>query len=256
MRQASRISMRKCHRPRRETLRPPLAIKGRRPIIAAVVVALSALAAVLCAWVFGRGFAPAPPVEASNYGIIQAIRLPIGARSMDELTNFEVEMAGADDFARVYVNNYLAISTENPKAILLFAPDTDLQQKLMAQLSVKRNMPAPGRRDVIGYLRKGINTIVFENENSIFGACGASITLFANGKKLERFPVRVPNGLYPERVSLAPAVIELFERTRAVPSTDDVLCARRILCLIFINIRTRFGGTQIVRRKMPFPQGV
>ena len=199
-----------------------------RPVLAAVVVVLSALAGLLCAGVFGRGFAPAAPVEVSGYGVIQKIRLPIGARTMDDLTSFEVEMAGADDFARVYVNNYLVISTENPKAILLFAPEPDTQQELMARLSVKRNMPAPGRKDVIALVRKGMNTIVFENENSIFGACEAAITLFANGKKLERFPVKIPNGLYPERASLSPSVIELFERTKAVPSADDVLCARRI----------------------------
>lgn len=201
---------------------------ARRPVLAAIVVALSALAGLLCAGVFGRGFTPAAPVKVSGYGVIQTIRLPIGARMMDELTAFEVEMGGADDFARVYLNNYLVISTENPKAILLFAPETDAQQELMAHLSVKRNMPAPGRKDMIALVRKGTNTIVFENENSIFGACEASITLFANGKKLERFPVKIPNGLYPERASLSPSVIELFERTKTVPSADDVLCARRI----------------------------
>jgi hypothetical protein len=61
--------------------------------------------------------------------------------------------------------------------ILLFAPESDPQQQLMSQLSVKRNMPTPGRKDVIALMHSGINTIVFENENSIFGACASSITL-------------------------------------------------------------------------------
>jgi len=160
--------------------------------------------------------------------MLQSIRLPLGARAAEELSSFEVEMNGADDFARVYVNNYLVISTENPGAILLFAPELDEQQQMMARLSVKRNIPLPGKKDVASFLHKGINTIVFENENSIFGTCSAAISLFANGKKIERFPVRVPIEFYPERASLLPDAIELFERAKAVPAIDDILCARRI----------------------------
>jgi hypothetical protein len=208
-----------------EILRSPAA---RRPLLAASIVTVSALAGLFCAWLFGRGFAPAAPVEVSSYGFIQTVRLPRGARTTNELTSFEVDMGGADDFARVYVNNYLVVSTENPKAILMFAPELDPQQQLMSRLAVKRNMPAPGRREVIAFIRKGANTIVFENENSIFGTCASQITLFANGKQLERFPVKVPIGLYPEGASLLPGVIELFERTKVVPSSDDILCARRM----------------------------
>jgi hypothetical protein len=51
--------------------------------------------------------------------------------------------------------------------------------------------------------------------------------LYANGKKLEGFPVNVPKGLYPERASLLPGTIEMFERN-GLSSADDVLCARRI----------------------------
>jgi hypothetical protein len=211
--------------PYREILLSPTA---RRPLLAALVVTVSALAGLLCAWLFGRGFVPAAPVEVSGYGFIQTVRLPVGARTMNELTSFEVDMGGADDFARVYVNNYLVVSTENPKAILLFAPELDAQQQLMEQLAVKRNMLPPGRREIITHIRKGTNTIVFENENSIMGTCAARITLFANGKQLERFPVKVPNGLYPERASLLPGVIELFERSKRAHSSDDILCARRI----------------------------
>ncbi len=209
----------------REIFRSPVT---RRPVLAAFVVTVSALAGLVSALVFGRGFVPAAPLAISGYGFVQTIRLPIGARTTNDLTSFEVDMAGADDFARVYVNNYLVVSTENPKAILLFAPELDPQQQLMAHLAVKRNMPAPGRRDVTPLLHKGTNTIVFENENSIFGTCAAQINLFANGKQLERFPVKVPIGLYPERASLLPGVIDLFERSKAVPTSDDILCARRI----------------------------
>src|SRR5262245_3627086 len=79
-----------------------------RPILAAIVVVLSALAGWTFAAVFGRGFTPAPAAEVPTYGFVQPVRLPITARSIDELSSFEVEMNGADDFARVYVNNYLA----------------------------------------------------------------------------------------------------------------------------------------------------
>lgn len=199
-----------------------------RPTLAGVVIALSALAGVICALVFGRGFHPLAPAKVDSYGVVQTIRLPVGARTINQLTSFEVEMRGADDFARVYANNYLVISTENPNQILLFAPEKDPQEELMARVSVKRNMPLPGRKEVISVIRKGTNTIVFENENSIFGACAASMSLFANGKQLEGFPVQVPDGLYPERTSLLPEVIGLFERTKAAPSADDILCARRI----------------------------
>src|SRR5260370_41205917 len=98
---------------------------ARRPLLAAIVVTVSALAGLLCASVFGRGFAPAAPVEVSGSGFIQIVRLPMGARTMNELTSFEVDIGGADDFARVYVNNYLVVSTENPKAILMFWPELD-----------------------------------------------------------------------------------------------------------------------------------
>ncbi len=199
-----------------------------RPVLAALVVALSALAGWTFAAVFGRGFTPAPAAEVPTYGFVQSVRLPIRARSIDELSSFEVEMDGADDFARVYVNNYLVISTENPNSILLFTPESDPQQQLMKRLAVQRNSPLPGRKDVVGLLHKGVNTIVFENENSIFGTCSAAIALFANGQRLERFPVRVPIGLYPERASLFPPVIELFERTGAASAANDILCARRV----------------------------
>jgi hypothetical protein len=205
-----------------------IAKHNRRPVLAALVVVLSALTGLMFAAMFGRGFAPAPATEVPTYGFVQSVRMPMRARSTDELFSFEVEMDGADDFARVYVNNYLVVSTENPNSILMFTPETDPQQQLMTRLAVKRNTPLPGRKDVVGFLRKGTNAIVFENENSIFGTCSAAISLFANGQRLERFPVKVPIGLYPERASLSEAVIGLFERTHAAPAADDILCARRV----------------------------
>jgi hypothetical protein len=213
---------------RHKAMRSGVAKYNKRPVLAGLVVVLTALAGWTFAAVFGRGFTPAPAAEVPTYGFVQSVRLPIRARSINELSSFEVEMNGADDFARVYVNNYLVISTENPNSILLFTPESDPQQQMMTRLAVKRNIPLPGRKDVVGLLRKGVNTIVFENENSIFGTCSAAIVLFANGQRLERFPVRVPIGLYPERASAFPSAIELFERTRAAPSATDILCARRV----------------------------
>jgi hypothetical protein len=71
-------------------------------------IALSAIATFILA----AGRLASEPITLDSLGIIESIQLPTGARRFVDINSFIVGMNSVDDFARVFVNNYLLLMGE------------------------------------------------------------------------------------------------------------------------------------------------
>jgi len=196
-------------------------------LIVVLTLTISLLMAAATSYYFGRGFRAAPTQTIAMTGRIEHLRLPIGARALDEIRSFMIQMDGAQDFARILVNNYLLIDNESPKDMLFISgPRSDDKRELVLPMAVDRSDYHVGSWSARYYLLKGRNYIVAELENGYLG-CNTVIDIVVNGTQLERFPKVMPDRLYVETDSVNPLVKARFEKLRKTGEQDS-LCSRRI----------------------------
>ena len=204
-----------------------LAIRGMsRPRLAlCIVVAGVALGATLAR--FGRGLHPAPLADIATVGRIQVLLPPVRALHLEGIHSFTVELKDVDDFARVYLNNYLIADREiRPVDIT----DAGTLQKPNAHLFESAATPRGnfdlGPIEAKQFLRVGRNYLVAELENGAWGPCSARLDVKINGTAPLGFPILLGEGFEAEgSVTLNQAV------KPRIPKGDwlaDAVCARRI----------------------------
>ena len=102
-------------------------------------------------------------------------------------------MSKPDDFGKVYLNNFLVLSSEDPEHLYYSTRKEEEAKRVSLQFSVLRNLnPKAHDLNMVDLIVPGWNFVVFEVENSFYGECSATIDIVANGKRLEQFPRSVP----------------------------------------------------------------
>jgi len=117
---------------------------------------------------FGKWLTPAAAIVLPNTGRIEEIRMPVGARKLEDVGTFVIKGGGGDDFGRVYVNNYLTHSGESPD-LLFFTNSPNGKQARDEVMSYATNLNnyMLGDKDVVAFLRRGDNYIIQKLENSM-----------------------------------------------------------------------------------------
>src|SRR4051794_2834268 len=193
-----------------------------RYIATATAFLIAAVSGVcLTAW-FAGGLHPGLYIAADGIGKIEALRLPIGARRYADVKSFIIGMASADDYGRVYLNNYVVLNRE---ASDLFGDDTSQNKAAATARIVDRKANKLNDREAREYLLEGKNTIIIELENAV-GPCELRVDIRVNGVQLERFPIQLPNNFLVEQEAINPGTFRKLREMRA-NYMDDVICARR-----------------------------
>ena len=225
--------------PRRTSLLPPKAgpkrekrAQGYARQVSAILISLAVgpIIGFALVWFFGEWLPPGRPVLISNVGSIEEIRLPEGARKLEDVGAFMIKGGGGDDFRRIYVNNYLVNSGESPSH-LFFNEDAFGKQarNIVIKYAINRNNYMVADKDVMVFLKHGDNYIAQELENSIFGTCVAGINIEVNGSVLEHFPQVMPKNFYVEPgVSNSNKILADKFQQSGVGALSDALCARRV----------------------------
>src|SRR5947208_3341081 len=78
-------------------------------VVAFVLATMSGTA--LSYWL-ASGLRPGSFLTDDGVGRVEALRLPVGARRFSEITSFIIGMKSADDYGRVYLNNYVVLNRE------------------------------------------------------------------------------------------------------------------------------------------------
>jgi hypothetical protein len=177
---------------------------------------------------FGYGLRPASPADIDGVGHIETIRLPTDARSLAEVTSLVITMPKADDFGKVYLNNFIVVSNEDPERLYYLSRDENEAKRVSNRFGVLRNLTSKSRDpNFVNLVVAGWNFIVMEVENSFYGECSSSIDIVVNGKRLEKFPRTLPKNEYAEISAVNPNLLHKFSKAEA-GELINALCARRI----------------------------
>ncbi|HEV2268670.1 MAG TPA: hypothetical protein VGR92_04360 [Steroidobacteraceae bacterium] len=175
---------------------------------------------------FGVGLHPAPAEDIATVGRIQVLLPPVQARRLEGVHSFTVQLIGIDDFARVYLNNYLIAEREIKEDDItdggtLQRPSSDLFQ---SSLTPRGNFGA-GPFEAKTFLRVGRNYLVAELENGPYGTCTAQLDVRINDIAPLGFPAFLGEGFAAEGgVALNQAVIAKNPHGWLA----NAICARRI----------------------------
>jgi hypothetical protein len=206
---------------------------GGRIGLSALTVIIALGVSYASTWQFAQGRSPAPPILLDGIGTVETIQLPIGSRKREDINSFLVNFGMVDDFARVFINNYLALTTaEND---IIFGREN--LQKQISDLRVRRRNPSQPETDITRFLRPGKNFLVAELENSMLGGCGMQLGLTVNGKVIKGFPRWIPRDFALDISAVNSDLAHRF-RHHAEPNDDfpeleisdtgDALCSRRV----------------------------
>src|SRR4051794_24661963 len=114
---------------------------------------------------FGEWLPPDSPAIIATRGSIEEIRLPVSARTLEDITKFMINGGGGDDFGRIYFNNYLISSSEVPQNLFFTDRVSGKQtRETVIAYAATRNNPTPTDKDVTVFLKHGDNYIVQELE--------------------------------------------------------------------------------------------
>jgi len=196
-----------------------------RVILVAGVIVLAAVFALAIAtnWATNlqSGYQQIPTI-----GRIKLIRLPKDVTSLDDVRTFVITMNEAQDYARIFVNNYVFIDNESATKLFTNVVGSPEDLKTIAGESIDRKDYFVGARDAIYFLRKGKNFVVVEMENAHLG-CNTLVDISVNGTELEHFPEKMPENLYLDSETTAELLKQQFERLK-LPAVSNAVCARRI----------------------------
>ncbi|AUW47172.1 hypothetical protein [Rhizobium leguminosarum] len=210
---------------------------GNRIALACSVLLLSVCTGWIVSPEFGLGIRSAAPASIDSdggyLGEIETLRMPIGARTKDDISTFKIENGGGDDYVRIYVNNYLVLSDESPERLFyMTAPGAQNEEvrKKFLEMAVDRREYRLGAVDIAPFLRSGYNYIVFENENSTLGACSTGVMMSVNEQKLEGFPKQIPARFTAEASVLNASLVKRAKEA-GLPHLNNALCARRVFSI-------------------------
>jgi hypothetical protein len=164
----------------------PASRNGFRYIAVIVTLVAAIVSATLVTYASAVVFRPARFVSIARIGRIEVLRMPIGARRLIDIKSFVITMRGADDYGRVYVNNYLVLNKEAPE-IFYTGRDDPQKRNAIAAKKAQRNVNIVGDNDVKGYLLVGSNIIVAELENAV-GPCTFGLDSMLAEHNWNRFP--------------------------------------------------------------------
>jgi hypothetical protein len=193
----------------------------------ALCIALAGIVLGAVAARFGNGLHPAALKDIPTVGRIQVLLPPVQALSLEGIHSFTVELKEVDDFARVYLNNYLIAVREIRAVDIVDAGQLPKPDPHLFESSVTpRGNFGTGPTEVKQFLRVGRNYLVAELENGAWGPCSARLEVKINGIAPLGFPVFLGEGFAAEGgVTLNPEI------KVKVPKGDwlaDAVCARRI----------------------------
>lgn len=178
----------------------------------------------------------ASAVEIPGIGKLHRIALPIGVTRFEDVRSIEIEVSEADDYVRVYFNNYLAINNDYPGREVLFSTtwgqrgDKAWKPALTAGTRIHRKADLLGRRNATISLRRGWNHIVVELENGADGYCVVQPRIFVNGTPVGGLPPVLPESaedalkFVASRRGTESATAELLDGN----SLRNALCARAV----------------------------
>jgi hypothetical protein len=211
---------------------------SRHALYAAITGMTGVVIGFLLAYFFGNWLKADVPTEATTIGRIATLRMPVGARRLDQIKTFILKGGGGDDFGRIYANNYIVNSGETPNNVFYTTnPLGVVARKLAIDNANDRAIYMMADKDIKIFLKKGKNYIVQELENSILGTCVASIDILVNGIELEGFPQNLPDDLYVEKTVSNAVLLSKFQAAAAIDAKTtkvgvsalaDALCSRRV----------------------------
>jgi hypothetical protein len=188
--------------------------KGNARPLKIVGISAAGVLAGFIAGKLGQGLEPAAPTPLPTVGRIQVLSLPIAARRLDGIQSFVIELLGVDDYARVYLNNYLIADRELGSEDITDGATMSREglRPFFRALTPRGNFgvgPFEGKM----FLVRGKNYIVAELENSPLGPCSAHLGLKVNDVSPVGFPVIMGEGFDAEGgVTLNPNVLARLKR--------------------------------------------
>jgi hypothetical protein len=209
-----------------------------------LAVMAGAIIGCLAAYCLGMGLRPASPKAMQSAGWIESLRLPEGARSKGSVKSFVVKFLKADDYARVFLNNYAGLSTTYYSGLFYDPKPTDVKEiekrEAAERFAMDRRNHVGSERDIAELVIVGQNYLIFEAENSAWGGCDLRVDILVNGVSLEGFP----RTLTSQRVDRNLVNDHLVNRFRDIAATnrdypalsvsdaDDALCERRVFSFL------------------------
>ncbi|AYG60575.1 hypothetical protein [Rhizobium jaguaris] len=217
------------HAPNRKPASKMASRRARKHVIGALLSLIIGTASGFpIVYFFGEWLPPAEPHIIAGTGRIEEIRMPEGARKKVDVRKFIIAGGDADDFGRIYINNYLVNSGESPTKLFNSTNPAGTSARSDAiKYAVIRNDFMIEDKDVTVFLRRGDNYVVRELENSIFGTCVGGIRIEVNGATLEHFPQTMPDNFYVEPGVSNSVLAQKFEQA-GIGALSDAVCARRI----------------------------
>ena len=161
--------------------------------------------------------------------------MPLGARRLDDVKSFTVRIERVDDYGRLYVNDSLAWTNDAAENVFYTRRDANKSATFIERHFKDRGNPSAREVDITRYIQAGMNTLVFEVENSIWGSCELRASIVVNGITLERFPRTLFNGTRPHPSLSRDVIVQRIENpvvpsgiyTELSPSaSDNALCSR------------------------------
>lgn len=188
-----------------------------------ICVALGSIIGSISSCQFGSNL-KTTEIVIPKIGVLHYLSLPKGVVSRSDIQSFEINIPSADDFVRVFVNNYLVASNENPESLIHFTNlDEDIRKEaklFLQKFAINRGHSLENIRADF-YLHDGLNHIVIELENGDWGFCNTRYDIRVNGVILQGYPSAVP---YPQ--NLPNEMSELLGPT--IHGWNNAICSRRI----------------------------
>jgi hypothetical protein len=88
-----------------------------RYLATALAFLVAAMSGVALTFWFSSGLRAGRYLSDDGIGRVEALRLPIGARRYADVKSFVIGMGSADDYGRVYLNNYVVLNRGNRPAL-------------------------------------------------------------------------------------------------------------------------------------------
>lgn len=208
----------------------PIASRSCR---AAGVMAVGVALAALATFIFAEGRPASGPIPLDGIGIAETIQLPLEARKIGQINSFVVRMDDVDDFARIFVNNYLVL-TATWSDPTLGRPEF---KDNIPDLHVFRANPTQPEADVISLLQVGKNFIVVELENSMLGGCRLKINISINDNPIIGARRVIPTEFNLEMPPVSKTLAERFGKYSTpdpnvawsgVSGGGNAVCSRRV----------------------------
>lgn len=180
-------------------------------VIAGVAIGYGAVLVLAMNLNVGTKFIP-------GIGYLHRVSLSQGPTPRSEIETFQLQATGVDDHMRIFLNNHVVLTTEDPCNLL---GQERIPTDECKATRVNRYLVFPRISDNVylnsQHLRKGVNHLVVELENDIYGYCGMHLGFEIDGVKPTNYITQTP--VSPETVR---ALNEPWD------NLSNSICSRRI----------------------------